>query len=93
MELKQMLGEVEDLSRKISDSSQGLSEQVATILSMPPPRVLYQGQRAWPDDRTSPLPPGRSTLQAPKRGRSHARKGSGDKKSGTTDRRGFNSTL
>ena len=45
-ELRQMLAEVEDLDLKISESRRGLKEQVATILSMPPPRVLYQGQKA-----------------------------------------------
>jgi hypothetical protein len=89
-QLKKMTGEMDDLGRRIAESSRGVKEQVATILSMPPPRVLYQGWRgAWPEGGATGLPLGRSTLQPPKKGRGHERKGSGDKR----ERRGFTSTL
>ena len=94
-ELRQMLAEVEDIDLKISESRRGLKEQVATILSMPPPRVLYQGQRAGLGAEGGG-PPGRSTLQAPRRGgRGHERRLSGDKRSrgGEEERGGFTSTL
>jgi hypothetical protein len=87
-----MLEEIDDLSRKVTESTRGLMEQVSTILSMPPPRVLlYQSPRAGQEGRATGLPPGRSTLQAPKRERGHERRWSGDKRSG--DKKGFTSTL
>ena len=90
-QLREMLGEMDDLSRKMTESTRGLTDQVSTILSMPPPRVLYRSPRAGQGGGATRLPPGRSTLQAPKRGRGHERKGSGDKR--PSDRRGFTSTL
>ena len=56
---------------------------MTTILSMPPPRVLYQGQKVGTEAVGVPaLPPGRSTLQPPQRGGwGHERKGSGDRRS------------
>ena len=87
-----MLEEIDDLSRKVTESTRGLMEQVSTILSMPPPRVLlYQSPRAGQEGRATGLPPGRSTLQAPKREHGHERRWSGDKRSG--DKKGFTSTL
>ncbi|CAI8039003.1 Rab5 GDP/GTP exchange factor [Geodia barretti] len=91
-QLKHMLGDINDLSRKVTESTRGLTEQVSTILSMPPPRVLlYQSPRVGQEGGATGLPPGRSTLQAPKRERGHERRWSGDKRSG--DRKGFTSTL
>ena len=91
-QLQQMLVEAEDLDLKIRESCRGFKEQVSTILSMPPPRVLYQGQLRSGTEVVGgqSLPPGRSTLQAPQRGgRGHERRASGDKRS----RGGFTSTL
>ena len=65
-QLKQMTTEMNDLEQKINESCRGLKEQVVTILSMPPPRVLYQGQQRGGQEVATP--PGRSTLQAPQRG-------------------------
>ena len=88
-QLREMLADVDDMSRKIHESTRGLSDQVSTILSMPPPRVLYHSpMRAGQEGGA---PPGRSTLQAPNRGRGHERRWSGDKRFG--DKRGFTSTL
>lgn len=89
-QLREMMGEMNDLSRKIVESTRGLTEQVSTILSMPPPRVLYRSPRAGQEGRATGLPPGRSTLQAPNRGRGHERRWSGDKRFG--DKK-FTSTL
>ena len=86
LELQQMMTETDDLDRKLSESRRGLKEQVATILSMPPPRVLYRGRGKV----AMTTPPGRSTLQAPKKGgRGHERRAS----SGDRRLRVFNSTL
>ena len=88
-QLKQVMTELEDLSIKIGESRHGFREQVSSILSMPPPRVLYQ--KAGHDSGRGAGPPGRSTLQAPRR-RGHERRSSGDKKTKGAEK-GFMSTL
>ena len=99
-QIQKMMDELYDLEYRIRESSRGFKEQVTTILSMPPPRLLYQGQKVGTEAMGVPaLPPGRSTLQPPQRGgRGHERKGSGDRRSRGgekkgEDRRGFTSTL
>ena len=100
-QIQKMMDELYDLEYRIRESSRGFKEQVTTILSMPPPRVLYQGEKVGTEAMGVPaLPPGRITLQPQQRGgRGHERKESGDRRSRGgektegEDRRGFTSTL
>ena len=80
-QIQEMISEVDDLDHKIRESRHGLREQVSSILSVPPPRVLYQNQRPGTEPGGAlSLPPGRSTLQAPRKGGGgHERKTSGDR--------------